>query len=137
MEDKKRNILFSKEQINSRIEELGKIISEDYKGKNLYVLSLLRGSFVYAADLVRAIDLNVKIGFMTTSSYDNCEISSGCVKVVNDISDNIEGWDSLAHFDLVTEIEEKFEISVAVEDVSRMYTIGDIKITLKKYGIEI
>ena len=101
MEDKKRNILFSKEQINSRIEELGKIITEDYKGKNLYVLSLLRGSFVYAADLVRALDLNTKIGFMTTSSYDNCEISSGCVKVVNDISDDIEGWDVLIVDDIV------------------------------------
>ena len=51
--------------------------------------------------------------------------------------DNIEGWDSLTHFDLVTELEEKFEISVAVEDVSRMYSVGDIKIILKKYGIEI
>lgn len=101
MEDKKRNVLFSKEQINSRIEELGKIITEDYKGKNLYVLSLLRGSFVYAADLVRAIDLNVKVGFMTTSSYDNSETSSGCVKVVNDISDNIEGWDILIVDDIV------------------------------------
>ena len=101
MEDKKRNILFSKEQIDSRIEELGKIITEDYKGKNLYVLSLLRGSFVYAADLVRAIDLNVKIGFMTTSSYDNSETSSGRVKVVNDISDNIEGWDVLIVDDIV------------------------------------
>ena len=101
MEDKKRNILFSKEQIDSRIEELGKIITEDYKGKNLYVLSLLRGSFVYAADLARAIDLNVKIGFMTTSSYDNSETSSGRVKVVNDISDNIEGWDVLIVDDIV------------------------------------
>ena len=101
MEDKKRNILFSKEQINSRIEELGKIITEDYKDKNLYVLSLLRGSFVYAADLVRAIDLNTKIGFMTTSSYDNSETSSGSVKVVNDISDNIEGWDVLIVDDIV------------------------------------
>ena len=101
MEDKKRNILFSKEQINSRIEELGKTIAEDYKDKNLYVLSLLRGSFIYAADLARAIDLNTKIGFMTTSSYDNCEISCGCVKVVNDISDNIEGWDVLIVDDIV------------------------------------
>jgi len=101
MEDKKRNILFSKEQINSRIEELGKIITEDYKDKNLYVLSLLRGSFVYSADLVRAIDLNTKIGFMTTSSYDNSEISSGLVNVVNDISDNIEGWDVLIVDDIV------------------------------------
>ena len=101
MEDKKRNILFSKEQIGSRIQELGKTIAEDYKGKNLYVLSLLRGSFIYAADLVRAIDLNVKVGFMTTSSYGNSETSSGTVKVVNDIPDNIEGWDVLIVDDIV------------------------------------
>ena len=101
MEDKKRNVLFSKEQINSRIEELGKIITKDYQGKNLYVLSLLRGSFVYTADLVRSIDLNTKIGFMTTSSYGHCETSSGCINVVNDISDNIEGWDVLIVDDIV------------------------------------
>jgi hypoxanthine phosphoribosyltransferase len=101
MEDKKRNILFSEEQINSRIKELGKIITEDYKGKNLYVLSLLRGSFIYAADLVRAIDLNTKIGFMTTSSYGHSETSSGSVKVVQDISDDIKGWDVLIVDDIV------------------------------------
>ncbi len=101
MDDKKRNILFSEEQINSRIKELGEIITKDYKGKKLYVLSLLRGSFVYAADLVRAIDLNTKIGFMTTSSYEHNETSSGSVKVVNDISDNIEGWDVLIVDDIV------------------------------------
>jgi hypoxanthine phosphoribosyltransferase len=101
MEDKKRNILFSEEQINSRIEELGKIITENYKGKNLYILSLLRGSFIYAADLARAIDLNVKIGFMTTSSYGDSETTSGSVKVVHDISDDIEGWDVLIVDDIV------------------------------------
>ena len=101
MDDKKRNILFSEEQINSRIKELGECITEDYKGKKLYVLSLLRGSFVYAADLVRAIDLNAKIGFMTTSSYEHSETSSGRVKVVSDISDNIEGWDVLIVDDIV------------------------------------
>lgn len=101
MDDKKRNILFSEEQINSRIKELGEAITEDYKGKKLYVLSLLRGSFVYAADLVRAIDLNTKIGFMTTSSYEHSETSSGSVKVVSDISDNIEGWDVLIVDDII------------------------------------
>lgn len=101
MDDKKRNILFSEEQINSRIKELGEIITKEYKGKNLYVLSLLRGSFVYAADLVRAIDLNTKIGFMTTSSYEHNETSSGSVKVVHDIADNIEGWDVLIVDDIV------------------------------------
>lgn len=101
MEDKKRNILLSEEQISTRIKELGEVISKDYQGKNLYVLSLLRGSFVYAADLVRAINLNVKVGFMTTSSYGHSETSSGTVKIVNDIPDNIEGWDVLIVDDIV------------------------------------
>lgn len=101
MEDKKRNILFSEDQISSRIKELGEIINREYKGRNLYVLSLLRGSFVYAADLVRAIDLNVKVGFMTTSSYGHSETSSGTVKIVNDIPDSIEGWDVLIVDDIV------------------------------------
>ncbi len=101
MEDKKRNILFSEEQIQTRIAELGKVITEDYKDKNLYVLSLLRGSFIYAADLVRYIDTKAKIGFMTTSSYGNNESTSGNVKVVNDIPDNIEGYDVLIVDDIV------------------------------------
>ena len=49
--------------------------------------------------------------------------------------DQIKSWDSLGHIELVTALEEKFEISLAVEDVSRMYTIGDIKKILKKYDV--
>ena len=101
MEDKKRNILFSEEQINTRIKELGKTIADDYKGKKIYLLSLLRGSFIYAADLARAIDLETKIGFMTTSSYGHGEESTGIVKVVNDIPDNIEGLDVLIVDDII------------------------------------
>lgn len=51
--------------------------------------------------------------------------------------DEIEDWDSLAHVELVNGLEEKFEISLDVVDISRMYTIGDIKKILKKYEIEI
>ena len=51
--------------------------------------------------------------------------------------DQIKDWDSLTHIELVMGLEEKFEISLAVEDVSRMYTIGDIKKILKKYSIAI
>ena len=101
MENKKRNILLSKETIAKRIEELGKEIAKDYTGKKLYVLSLLRGSFVFTADLVRAIDSKVMVGFMTTSSYGNSEESSGEVKIVNDIPDNIEGFDVLIVDDIV------------------------------------
>lgn len=101
MEDKKRNILFSKEEINSKLKEVGFEISKDYEGKNLYVLSLLRGSFVFAADLVREITLPTKIGFMTTSSYGHGEESTGTVQIVNDIPDDITGWDVLIVDDIV------------------------------------
>ncbi|MFW2490739.1 acyl carrier protein [Clostridium chromiireducens] len=51
--------------------------------------------------------------------------------------DEIEAWDSLSHIELIVALEEEFEISIAVQDVSRLYTIGDIKKTLEKYGVEI
>ncbi|MCX0388701.1 hypoxanthine phosphoribosyltransferase [Clostridium perfringens] len=101
MEDKNRNILISEEQIKEQIAIVGKKLTEDYKDKNLYVLSLLRGSFIFAADLVRAIDTKAQIGFMTTSSYGHGEESTGIVKVVNDIPDNIEGLDVLIVDDII------------------------------------
>jgi hypoxanthine phosphoribosyltransferase len=101
MEEKKRNILFSKEQIENKISELGKQISKDYEYKNLYILSLLRGSFIYAADLVRHIDLPAKIGFMTTSSYGHDEVSSGIVRIVTDIQDDLKGYDVLIVDDII------------------------------------
>ena len=101
MEDKNRNILLSEEQIKEQIAIVGKKLTEDYNDKNLYVLSLLRGSFIFAADLVRAIDTKAQIGFMTTSSYGHGEESTGIVKVVNDIPDNIEGLDVLIVDDII------------------------------------
>lgn len=117
MEDKKRNILLSKEQIDTRINELGKIITEDYKGKNLYVLSLLRGSFVFTADLVRALDTKVKVGFMTTSSYGHSETSSGEVKIVSDIPDNIEGFDVLIVDDIM---DTGYTMEFIIEHVKKL-----------------
>lgn len=101
MEDKNRNILLTEEQIQEQIKVVGKTLTEEYKDKNLYVLSLLRGSFIFAADLVRAIDTKAKIGFMTTSSYGHSEESTGTVQVVNDIPDNIEGYDVLIVDDII------------------------------------
>ena len=101
MDDKKRNILITKDQIDERIEQLGAEISKDYYGKKLYVLSLLRGSFIYTADLVRQITVPTKIGFMTTSSYGDGEESCGSINVINDIPDNIEGFDVLIVDDIV------------------------------------
>jgi len=101
LDDKKINILISKEAIDERVGQLGAEISKDYDGKNLYILSLLRGSFIFTADLVRKITVPTKIGFMTTSSYGSDEESSGTVNIINDIPDNIEGFDVLIVDDIV------------------------------------
>lgn len=101
MENKTKNILISEEQIKEKISSLGAVISKDYDNKKLYVLSLLRGSFIFTADLVRCIDVPTKIGFMTTSSYGDKEESAGIVKVLYDVPDNIEGYDVLIVDDIV------------------------------------
>ena len=101
MDNKERNILLTEEQIAKQIKVVGKIIANDYKDKPIYVLSLLRGSFIFAADLVRAIDGKVQVGFMTTSSYGHGEESTGNVQVVNDIPDNIKGLDVLIIDDII------------------------------------
>ncbi|WP_297436394.1 hypoxanthine phosphoribosyltransferase [uncultured Clostridium sp.] len=101
MDNKERNILLTEEQIAKQIKVVGKIIANDYKDKPIYVLSLLRGSFIFAADLVRAIDGKVQVGFMTTSSYGHGEESTGNVQVVNDIPDNIKGLDVLIVDDII------------------------------------
>ncbi len=96
IENKRREILLSKSSIEARIDELGKTLTEDYKDKNLLVVSLLKGSFIFTADLVRRIDLPVRIEFMTTSSYGHSEESSGSVRIVQDI--NVE---DLSQFDVL------------------------------------
>ena len=87
--NKEEEILFSREAIDKRVKELGVEISENYKGKELVVVSLLRGSFIFAADLVREISVPVEINFITTASYGHAEISSGDVKIVHDLRGDV------------------------------------------------
>ncbi|HSP47664.1 MAG TPA: hypoxanthine phosphoribosyltransferase [Clostridiaceae bacterium] len=101
MEDKNRNILITEEEIRDRIKTLGVEISDAYRNRKLYVVSLLRGSFIFTADLVRALDIDVKIGFMTTSSYGHSEETQGSVNIVNEISDDLEGYDVLVVDDII------------------------------------
>lgn len=84
-------VLCSEEEIKERIAELGARISEDYKGEKLHVISLLKGSFIFTADLVRSISVPLKISFMVTSSYGHSEKSSGNVQLDMFIKDSIEG----------------------------------------------
>ena len=93
-------VLCSEEQLKTRIQELGKELSRDYAGKKLMVVSLLKGSFIFCADLARAIDVPVRIEFMTTSSYGHGEQSTGRVQIVNDVKSDLEGFDVLVVDDI-------------------------------------
>lgn len=100
IETRKWEVLCSEEDISSRLKELGNQLSNDYKDKKLMVISLLKGSFIFTADLVRNMNIPVKIGFMTTSSYGNSEQTSGQVSMLADITDDIEGYDVLVVDDI-------------------------------------
>ena len=93
-------VLCSEEQLKTRITELGEQLSKDYEGKKLMVVSLLKGSFIFCADLVRALSVPVRIEFMTTSSYGHGTASSGRVQIVNDIKSDLEGYDVLVVDDI-------------------------------------
>ncbi|MEG1994335.1 MAG: phosphoribosyltransferase family protein, partial [Oscillospiraceae bacterium] len=85
------DILVSEEEIKRKVKELGKIIHDDYKDKNLLLISILKGSIVFMADLLREINLRSTIDFMSVSSYANGTQSSGVVKIIKDLDHSIEG----------------------------------------------
>lgn len=102
MKDSKREkVLYSREDISTRVKELGEIISNDYKDKDLLVVSLLRGSFIFTSDLVREISIPVEVDFMTTESYGHDEVSSGNVEIIHDIRTRIEGREILIVDDIM------------------------------------
>ena len=92
MQDDIQEVLFSEEQLKARVSELGAAISRDFAGKDKVLLvSVLRGSYIFMADLSRAITIPVEIDFMSVSSYGKGTRSSGQVEIKKDLSDSIEG----------------------------------------------
>ncbi len=100
IENKRKEILFTREEIQRRVKELGIQISKDYKDKKLLIISLLKGSFIFTADLVREISIPLKIEFMTTSSYGHSRESTGKVQVLYDIEGDLKGYDVLIADDI-------------------------------------
>ena len=84
-------VFFSREQIAQTVERLGRQITEDYRGKNPLLVGVLKGSFVFMADLIKNIDTYCNIDFMAVSSYGSGTKSSGVVRIVKDLDTNIEG----------------------------------------------
>ncbi len=94
-------VLFSEEQIHTRIRELGAQITRDYADGELILVSVLKGSCIFLADLMRAIDLRLTIDFMSVSSYKDQTQSTGDVEILKDLSNPIRGKDVLVVEDII------------------------------------
>ena len=93
--------MLPQEEIAARVRELGAEITRDYTGKNLVLVCVLKGSFVFAADLMRTIDLPLRVDFLGVRSYGEGTESSGVVQITQDLSRPIENEDVLLVEDIV------------------------------------
>ena len=94
-------ILFSEKELKERVAQLGEQITRDYEGKAPVLASVLRGSYIFMADLSRQIKLPLTIDFMAVSSYGSGTTSSGQVEIKKDLSDSIEGKDLIIVEDIL------------------------------------
>lgn len=101
MEKDIERVLISEEEIKKIVSDLGVRISEDYKDKNLLMVSVLKGSVVFMADLMRAVTIPCRIDFMSVSSYGSGAKTSGVVKIIKDLDLNLEGYDLLVVEDIL------------------------------------
>src|SRR5919206_2591646 len=100
LDDAKVEVLLSEEALRARIAELGAEITRDYAGEPLKLVGVLKGSFMFMADLARAIDLPIKVDFIGTTSYSGTK-STGVVRITNDLSRPIDGEHILLVEDII------------------------------------
>jgi hypoxanthine phosphoribosyltransferase len=83
--------LVSQERIAQRVAEMGVVLSRDYAGKRPLLIAVLKGGFMFLADLVRAMDIDLEVDFLSLSSYGNATVSSGKVHLVHDLRADLKG----------------------------------------------
>ena len=94
-------ILFPSSELKTRISELGNQITDDYKGKEILLVSVLRGGIIFLSDLIKEIDLPLSIDFMSISTYGINGDTSGVVRITKDLEDSIEGKDVIIVEDII------------------------------------
>ena len=99
--DLKEDLLLTREQIAERVREIGKQITEDFRGRDLTVICILKGAVVFFVDLVREIDLPMTMDFMAISSYGSATKTSGVVRILKDLDKPVNGRDVLIIEDIV------------------------------------
>ena len=95
------SILLSEEDIKKRVAELGAQISRDYEGKEPIFVGVLKGSFIFMADLMRSVTVQSSVDFMAVSSYGNKSVTTGAVKINKDLSQDIEHRDIIIVEDIL------------------------------------
>jgi len=96
-----QEVLYSQEVIQKKVQELGAAISRDYQGRNPLVICVLKGAFIFMADLSKNIEIPIELDFMAVSSYGNSTRSSGEVKIIKDLDASVEGRDVLIVEDII------------------------------------
>ncbi len=96
-----KRIVISEDQIKAEIQRVGKIISDSYDGRPILLVSILKGAFVFMADLCRAITVPCEIGFMCASSYYNKTSSSGIVNITMDLAQDIKNYHVIIVEDII------------------------------------
>ena len=96
-----QEILISREEIEEKTQTLAKQITEDYRGKDLLLVGVLKGAFVFMADLARGIELPLEFDFMAVSSYGTATKSSGVVRILKDLDHEVTGRNVLLVEDII------------------------------------
>jgi len=98
---KQLKVLLTKEEIRGGVTRLAQEINRDYRGKHPLLLGILKGSFVFMADLIRLLEIPVEIDFVALSSYGSAKVTSGEIKVVQGLRSKVRGRDVLVIEDIV------------------------------------
>ncbi len=101
MDEKIKEIILTEEQIAARIKELGRDISQDYAGKAPLLVGVLRGAIMFVADLMRELDIDLEIDFMAVLSYGSSTRSSGVVRILKDLDQDIRDRDVIVIEDIL------------------------------------
>jgi len=99
--NKKIIVLIDEKQLKKRVKELGQGITKDYEDKNPVLVSVLRGSFIFVADICREIKIPVTFDFMAVSSYGDSKVSSGIVRITKDLEFSIENKEVIIIEDII------------------------------------
>lgn len=110
-----QEILLDAQTLATRVAELGEQITRDYAGRSLALVCILKGAFVFAADLYRHLQIPTSVDFMAISSYGNRTQSSGVVRITKDLDSSIEGCDVLIVEDIV---DSGLTLSYLLENLS-------------------